>query len=521
MEKKEYRTALYLRLSRDDRDAEGRKKAESDSIASQRELLCAYLREHGELRLWDIYTDDGYSGTDFQRPAFCRMMEDIKKGCVDCVLVKDLSRLGRDYIEAGRLIQRVFPALSVRFIAVTDRYDSLTADFQQKNLLLPLKNFMNDSYCRDISRKVQSGQRVKREQGLFLGAFAVYGYVKKGRNGLAVDPYAGLVVRWIFHWRSEGLSLLAISQRLETLGVLSPMEYKRFHGQRFTGGFPSRIQGGWSASAVKRILTDEVYTGTMVQGKTARINYKVKKSVEKDKKDWVRVRGTHQPLVSEESFALTQQLLQIPVRKSGDLSGGHCFSGKLFCGDCKRPMVLRKNRYGERERLFFVCQTRNKGKGCTRHCMGKEELENILLAAAGLYGQPFGKGSDMEWERGMKERSLQGDLVRQEALALRREGEAYKRAMERLEGEEDQEVFDGREREGLAKIYEEKGAFLLQASYRQERLAAKLCSRESGGKGPEAWPKKVDRGMVLALVERIEVFEGKVLSLCFRWRKEG
>lgn len=192
--------AIYLRLSRDDEDIDGSTKAESNSISSQRELIRSYVREHDDMELFDIYVDDGYSGANFDRPEFRRMMADIEAGNVNCVIVKDLSRLGRDYIEAGRLIQKTFPAFHVRFIALTDNYDSQTADNNTKSLVLPVKNFINDSYCRDISQKVKSHQKAKREQGKFIGSFAMYGYLKsvEDKNRLTPDGYAAGIVRKIF-----------------------------------------------------------------------------------------------------------------------------------------------------------------------------------------------------------------------------------------------------------------------------------------------------------------------------------
>ena len=166
-----YDTALYLRLSRDDTDIDGKTKTESNSISSQRDLLRAYVKSHEDLQIFDIYIDDGYSGADFKRPEFERMMEDIRAGKVNCVIVKDLSRFGRDYIEAGRFIQKTFPAFHVRFIAVTDNYDSLSADTTNSTLVLPIKNFVNDSYCRDISVKVKAHQKVKRLEGKCISAF--------------------------------------------------------------------------------------------------------------------------------------------------------------------------------------------------------------------------------------------------------------------------------------------------------------------------------------------------------------
>ena len=217
-----YNVAVYLRLSRDDGEAG---KAESNSITSQRDIIRGYIRKQKNMEIFDFYVDDGWSGANFDRPAFKRMMEDIKAGHIDCVIVKDLSRLGRDYIESGRLIQKTFPEYEVRFIAINDNYDSLTADFNEESLVLPVKNFINDAYCRDISIKVKSQQKMKRESGQYIGAFAMYGYRKDpdDKNHLIVDRYAAGIVLSIFEWKVEGYSFEAIAEKLNGMGVLSPL----------------------------------------------------------------------------------------------------------------------------------------------------------------------------------------------------------------------------------------------------------------------------------------------------------
>ena len=199
---KYFLTAMYLRLSRDDNDV-GRTKTESDSIGNQRALIRSYISENPDMELYDIYADDGYSGSNFDRPEFKRMIGDIEAGAVNCVIVKDLSRFGRDYIESGRFIQKIFPALGVRFIALTDHYDSFNADMGESGIVLPVKNFINDSYCRDISTKVKSQFAVKRKNGECIASFAVYGYRKSesNKNRLVVDEYAAGIVRKIFAWK--------------------------------------------------------------------------------------------------------------------------------------------------------------------------------------------------------------------------------------------------------------------------------------------------------------------------------
>ena len=223
-----YDAALYLRLSKDDME-EGDAKSESNSIANQRELLRSFVKSQPDIQIFDIYVDDGYSGGNFDRPEFKRMTTDIEAGKVNCVIVKDLSRFGREYIEAGRWIEKTYPALNVRFISVTDQFDSKTADFSEKSFVVPIKNFVNESYCRDISGKVRSHQKIKREKGEFIGAFAPYGYCKdpENKNCLVIDSYAADIVRKIFSWKIDGFSLGAIAEKLNVRHVQSPKEYKK------------------------------------------------------------------------------------------------------------------------------------------------------------------------------------------------------------------------------------------------------------------------------------------------------
>ena len=284
-----YDAALYLRLSKDDME-EGDAKSESNSIANQRELLRSFVKSQPDIQIFDIYVDDGYSGGNFDRPEFKRMTTDIEAGKVNCVIVKDLSRFGREYIEAGRWIEKTYPALNVRFISVTDQFDSKTADFSEKSFVVPIKNFVNESYCRDISGKVRSHQKIKREKGEFIGAFAPYGYCKdpENKNCLVIDSYAADIVRKIFSWKIDGFSLGAIAEKLNVRHVQSPKEYKKANGENYNSGFHSSDTPKWSAVQIKRILTNEVYIGNMVQGKQERISYKVKQRLDKPESEWVK-----------------------------------------------------------------------------------------------------------------------------------------------------------------------------------------------------------------------------------------
>ncbi len=247
----EYDADLYLRLSREDGD-----KAESDSIANQRELLMDYLSSHPEIRLHEVRTDDGYSGVNYDRPGFIQMMEAVKAGEINCIIVKDFSRLGRNFIETGKYIEKIFPFMGVRFISVNDDYDSARPRTSSDNLIVPVKNLMNDAYCRDISIKIRSHLDIKRKKGQCIAPFAVYGYRKdeENKNHLVIDEEPAAVVREIFKKKLEGYSAQAIADWLNGEDILSPMEYKKAQGSRYASAFKKNDRASWTAVAVFRIL---------------------------------------------------------------------------------------------------------------------------------------------------------------------------------------------------------------------------------------------------------------------------
>ena len=309
--KKIYHAAIYVRLSKEDGDVATAGKRESNSISNQKNLIKNFLKDKKDIVVVSERVDDGYSGSNFERPAFQMMLEDIKKGIVDCVVVKDLSRFGREYIDAGKYIERLFPALGVRFIAVNDHYDSLEGKSQADEIVIPFKNLINDAYCRDISIKIRSHLEVKRKNGEYIGAFTPYGYQKDSdnKNKLVIDVYAADIVKEIYRMKLSGMSQTAIANALNKQGVLSPMEYKHSLGIRIQDNFKTHEQAEWSAMSVKRILENEVYTGTLVQGKRTTPNHKVKKLMKKPETDWVRIEKNHEAILSEREFALVQRLL--------------------------------------------------------------------------------------------------------------------------------------------------------------------------------------------------------------------
>lgn len=521
-----YHTAVYLRLSRDD-DMDGG-KAESNSIGSQRDMIRSFIRKQDNMKIYDIYVDDGWSGTSFDRPGFRRMMKDVEAGHVDCVIVKDLSRLGRDYIEVGRLIQKTFPAFSVRFIALTDRFDSLTADDNEKSLMVPVKNFVNDSYSRDISGKVRSHQKIKRENGDFIGAFAVYGYSKsaKNRNRLMPDEYAADIVQKIFAWRIEGYSNLSIAKRLNEAGVLSPLEYKRLQGVKLRSGFETGINSKWSAVAVKRILSNESYIGTLVQGKEERVSYKVKKSVRKPEEEWVRVKDTHEAIVSKEDFEIVQELLRVDTRAANGAEKAHMYAGLLFCGDCMEPMMRRVSRYKGEEKVSFICSTKNKGGSCSRHTISEEDLKYPVLTALrqqiALLMDKAKVLSRLEQMEVSFEELVSFD---KEIEKLHRQQDKYLSLRAGLYEDLKNNVITEDDFKSFCEIYEKRYRKLQQDVSAQEAARKKLFrSGVLAGIWLERMKRvmqvtELDRIALITFVKRILVYEDKRIYLEFRHRE--
>jgi DNA invertase Pin-like site-specific DNA recombinase len=379
MHEKIYNADIYLRLSKEDDD-----KEESDSITNQRALIVDFIKTMPDIRINKVRIDDGYSGVDFRRPAFSEMLEDIKAGIVNCVVVKDFSRFGRNYIESGKYIQVLFPRTGVRFIAVNDSYDSAKEQGMTGNIIVPFKNIINDAYCADISTKVRSHLEIKRKRGDFVGAFAVYGYRKDehNHNRLTIDEYAADVVRDIFIWKRNGQSALAIAEKLNASGILSPMEYKRFNGLRFSSPFKTNTTAKWQAKTVSRILSNAVYTGVLEQGKRSTPNYKVRKQSNVPKEQWVCVNDTHDMIIERPLFDTVQELLKQDTRASAKNNEIRPLSGIIFCADCGAAMVHKSNNKDGKRYGYYVCSAHRTNKSvCSTHMINSDICEKAVLVA--------------------------------------------------------------------------------------------------------------------------------------------
>lgn len=381
---KTYYTAVYLRLSKEDSDLSLHdNKKESNSITNQKLIIKEFLKAMPEVEIYDYYIDDGYSGSNFERPDFKRMREDIYEGKVNMVIVKDFSRFGREYIDTGRYIQKIFPRLGIRFISVIDHFDSNAATANDMHLLVPVKNFVNDNYCRDISQRVRTHQEAMRKNGLYIGAYVAYGYKKDSddKNTIVIDEQAADIVKKIFTWRLSGMNVYSIVSKLNELGIPSPMAYKRMQGINFKTGFSKGNQTMWCDSTVYGILKNKIYVGVLEQGKKSRISYKVKKTVNKPRDEWAVLEDNHDAIISKSDFKKVEQLSKRDTKRSKEERNVYLFSGMLFCKDCKKQMTRRCTKYKGKQYVSYICSTYNKQQGCTRHGIKEEQITEIVLKA--------------------------------------------------------------------------------------------------------------------------------------------
>lgn len=519
-----YNACIYARLSRDDGD-----KLESDSIINQKALIRDFLSKHPEIHAVSEKTDDGYSGVNFDRPAFQEMMDEIRSGKINCVVVKDLSRFGRNYIEAGNYIERVFPFLGVRFIAINDNYDSLDRN-QSDSLIIPFKNLINDAYCKDISVKIRSQLEIKRKKGQFLGAFAVYGYLKdeEDHNKLVVDTYASEIVRAIFKWKKQGMSQGRIADKLNMQGVLCPMEYKISLGMKVQTNFRVHKKALWSQTAVTRILTNEIYTGVLVQGKQGTPNYKIKKILPKDEAEWIRVEGAVPVIIDRDTFDSVQTILKKDIRIAPEEEVVYPLSGYLKCGDCGQNMVRKSYNACGKAYSYFICSTRKAGKGCSTHTIREDELMDMVLQSVSKQVEyiceieklldivdslPESQMNVFNYDAQIVR--LKEDIKRYKSFKLK----LYENLQEGLIGQDEYFLF---KKSYAAKITEAEAA--IQA-IENEREQAVNRNRDS-----LAWMEvfkkyrnvsAVDRCMVVDLIRQINVFEGGKVEVVFRHGDEA
>ena len=369
-----FKVGIYIRLSRDDGNIE------SDSIVSQRSLLNQYIKENN-YNLIDEYVDDGFTGTNFERPSFKRMIKDIESGRINMIITKDMSRLGRDYIGTGELIEKYFPNKNVRYIAINDGIDTFIDN--TNNDIAPFKAIMNDMYAKDISKKVKTSLHSRMKEGLYVSGRCPFGYKKdpNNKNHLIINNEQAEVVRLIFDLALKGNTYHYIAQELTKRKIKTPSSYYNYIWKTncINTNYISQEYGVWVDTTIKTILTNQIYVGDTVQGKTKKVNYKLKKTVKNNPNDYIIVKNTHESIIDRDIFNYVQTLLPKNVKRP-EKKRFYLLDGLLYCGDCKHRVTVRYQ--SKTGRSYTICdyyRTYSKLHVCTTHTNNYEILENIIL----------------------------------------------------------------------------------------------------------------------------------------------
>ena len=541
-----YRTGFYLRLSDKD-EKQTHQEENSESIENQRLLLMDFIKNKPEFQLVSVFIDDGKTGTNFQRNGFEQMMEAVKQGKINCIMVKDLSRFGRNYLEAGHYIEYIFPFLNVRFIAVTDGFDTLTATSTQLSYLIPLKNLMNENYAVDISKKERSAKKVLRKKGCFIGAYAMYGYEKtEDKHRLKVDPEAAMYVKMIFRLAEQGMSDSAIAKYLNQQEILCPARYKYEKGilkhEKYAGS------SCWYPQTVAGILTSRIYIGDMVQGKQTSRQLRGKKVVVSQEK-WDIVCGMHEAIIVKEQFERVQKIRQERheryqkiVKKTlvqtDEAQDKGMLKGKIYCGDCGKAMV-RKQVKGCKDRWRYICEVYERCGTCSRKYLPEQELYEHLETLVRQQMKVFCEASLWEGKSRAKEELLPGvEQKLEEVLQKWKENEEKQKELVRKkavfyqewkEGKIDREEFFYRktcceqeisrwekEKEEWGSMGQNNG---IVTSEQNSNLPFFFKSGEIE-KGKTVGEKvEKDEHLPIAwvneLIERVEVFEKNRVKVCF------
>ncbi len=520
-----YDADAYFRLSRDDGD-----KEESDSIINQKALIREFIKSNPDIRIHEERVDDGYTGVNFERPAFQAMMESIKSGRINCVIVKDLSRFGRNYIEVGRYIEKIFPYLGVRFIAINDHIDTAKMNGGSEEMIIPFKNLVNDAYCRDISIKVRSHLDIKRKQGEFIGAFAPYGYKKseEDKNRLVIDDTAAAIVRQIFQWKIEGMSGSRIADKLNAMGVETPMDYKLKNGENYQCGLRRKACPKWEANGVNRILRNETYTGVLLQGKTVSPNYKIRKRTKKDEKDWIRCEESHEPIITREQYDLVRSLFDEDTRVAPSQDALYLYSGIVKCGTCKGNMTRKSISYNGKKYVYLRCLNHKNKRGCDASSnMRMEQFEETLLKVINHHIEEVVKMEEMfeliddipyityQSERltdAIMEKELEIEKAKQYGLGLYHD---YKEQLITIE-----------EYQELKQFYHERETDLEEAIRELEREKEAIASNK---RDKMQWAEEfakykgftvLTRDLLVRLVKEIDIYGKDRMEIIFQYQQE-
>ncbi len=513
----DYRVALYIRLSKEDEN-----EGQSESVSNQQSMLNQFVKEH-QLCVYNTYIDDGWSGTNFDRPGFGQMIQDIESGKVNMVITKDLSRLGRDYILTGHYMERYFPEHKVRYISLLDGVD--TGIESTANDITPFRAIMNDMYAKDISKKISSVKHDKQRKGEFIGGKPVYGYKMHPteKNKIVIDEDAAPIVRHVFAMAIKGISCRQIAVQLNNEGIPTPAAYAGITVSR-SGPYT----GKWSSERIAAMLKNEAYIGNMVQGRVRKVNYKSKKCIRLPSEEWVVVKGTHEPIVDAETFHKVNQLIESRKhtrRRKYDF----LLKGMIFCHECGHPLAVinRRNSKGE-ECLYFVCRTYQrftKAGVCTGHYIKEQIVTEAVQEQVKRVCRSYLKQeallpiAERETEQARERQKLEQQTAALKSKIKSLSVNLDRTYMDRLNGVLDDEDF--------TRIYEN----MKQERTRFEKRLVELLENKPSSTDQKALAKALverfiksisyNRELLVSLVECVELTEDKQVIIRFRFKELG
>lgn len=517
------RTALYVRLSVEDNKKRG------NSIENQRLVLNDFIADKPEFQVYDTYIDNGLSGRSFNRPAFQQMLSDIEAGHIDCVIVKDLSRLGRNFIDTSYYIEQYFFTRNIRFIAVTDQFDTADPDNMHGGIMLPIKNMINEAYALDIGRKIKAQQRQAMADGEYVGGRAPYGYRKDPDNchKLLIDEEAAKVVRQIFQWAYEHVALNDITRRLNEACIPTPSHYKKMTGEithdNLIGG------GKWQTRTVAKIMSSEVYTGDLVQGKTKTVDHR---QMQADEDNYIAVSGTHAAIVSHEVFDAVQEYRRIVSEnsKAKEINAytPNIFKGKVFCAHCGKPLhrqrAIRKK--GPDAYLFHCLSNSRVAKGsCEGVTINEKELISTVTAILEKELSVV-LGSSLPLFRYEARQKQDRDRINAQTSAKRRDMEQNRKLIRGLYEDYVKGVLTGEEYLSLKEDYEKRIEALSADIAALENEQAELDEQLARYLSMEKDAHKLEHDHLLTaelierLIDRIEITHDHDIQVTFRFRNE-
>lgn len=502
---KMYIAGLYMRLSRDDGNSE------SSSITTQRKILQAYAKENGFI-VYEEYIDDGFSGTNFDRPGFKKMIQDIEDKKINLVITKDLSRLGRDYITAGQYTEIYFPSKGVRYIAINDGYDSNSP----YNDIAPFKNVINEMYARDISKKIRSSFLARMKDGYYIGNFAPYGYKKdsKNKNRLVIDEETAPIVKEIFNMALVGKRPTDIATHLNNKGIITPIMYRCKKYNLSLESYPKYTNMRWTSATISKILRSVAYIGHTAQRKTTKISFKSKVTVANPKTDWIIVENTHEPIIDKTTFEIVQRFSKSRTCQKNK-GFKNIFSGIAFCADCGKSMSSVGTRKKDSPANLACGSYKLYGQSvCSNHFIDYNTLYDIVLKT--IQKQLTLSKEDIEKialsARKDLESSKNSDKLKSEVEKLKKRSSEIDKMIEKIYEDNFNSIISSETFEKLVTKYENEKKTV------NERI--KVINEQTSKKSESSYIdfynlvkeytdiKELDQELLFRLIDRIEVGQG-------------